>query len=114
MWDAARDKYGACRFELRTSLAIREPMRAACPNTADDTAVRNRTPAAPQHPKLSHVTKHVVRDAVDSVAHKKPLPLLFQQQRPGADARFWFVTACRLRSCRLFVIRKARTCCVAF
>jgi hypothetical protein len=67
MWDAARDKYGACRFELRTSLAIRELMCAACPNTADDTAVRNRTPAAPQHPKLSHVTKHVVRDAVDSV-----------------------------------------------
>jgi hypothetical protein len=75
MWDAARDKYGACRFELRT-LAIRELMRAACPNTADDTAVRNKTPAAPQHPKLSHVTKHVVRDAVDSVAHK-PFPRLF-------------------------------------
>jgi hypothetical protein len=54
-------------FALRTS-AIRELMRAACPNTADDTAVRiNRTPAAPQHPKLSHVTKHVVRDAVDNV-----------------------------------------------
>jgi hypothetical protein len=113
MWHVARDKYGACRFVLR-ALAIRELMRAACPNTANDTAVRNRTPAAHQHPKLSHLTKHAVSgDAVDSVAHK-PFPLLFQQQRPAADARFLCVTACRLRSCPLFVIRKAETCCIAF
>jgi hypothetical protein len=70
----------ACGTQRETSMvhvdccrAIRELMRAACPNTADDTAddtaADDTTPVAHQHPKLSHLTKHAVRDAVDSVAH---------------------------------------------